>query len=100
MTIAITPSQMPAPESALSRPVAAVAAAPPTAWPGSSTVTAAEGPTAVGPLSADSCPGFSAGPVHGLTLPSAEVCRVFHRAVPDSKGVPSTTKSAKRFGGI
>jgi len=75
MMMAMTPSHRPAEPSSSDAtgmaPVVAMPAVAAGAAPGSATVTAAEGPGSVGPLSGCSSPGLSGGAVHGLTLPSA-----------------------------
>ena len=38
-------------------------------------------------------PGFSGGPVHGLSVPSENACTTGHTAWPVANGVPSTVKS-------
>ena len=91
MPIAMTPSQMAVPEPSSSSAAATAAAA---AVPAAVISTAAAGPGAPGPLSVDSAPGCSGGPVHGLTCPSAYVWKDDQIAVPSSNGVPSIRKSA------
>jgi hypothetical protein len=69
--IAITPSQIAAPEWTLDEPLVLAGLGAVALAPAAAIVTAGAGPGSVGPFSREAAPGAWGAAIHGFTLPSA-----------------------------